>query len=112
MLSDSGLTITERLESAMDSLKPVDKPSHMAKFPYVNGELLREQYWIRKFNARMRPIFLDCARMNWAHLNPDIFGSMFQAVIKLLFLQCLRVECEQLISLSNENAHKNQKINF
>lgn len=121
----------EVLDLPMDSPNRADKPSHLTKFPYVNGELFREQYWIPEFNARTRRILLDCARMNWAEINPDIFGSMFQAVIDTqqrgnlgqhytsvsnimkviepLFLQGLRAEYEQLASLSNDNAHKNQK---
>ena len=121
----------EVLDLPMDSPQRADKPSHLTKFPYVNGELFREQYWIPDFNARTRRILLDCARMNWAEINPDIFGSMFQAVIDTqqrgnlgqhytsvsnimkviepLFLQELRAEYEQLASLSNDNAHKNQK---
>ncbi len=121
----------EVLDLPMDSPKRADKPSHLTCFPYVNGELFREQYWIPEFNARTRRILLDCARMNWAEINPDIFGSMFQAVIDTqqrgnlgqhytsvsnimkviepLFLQGLRAEYEQLASLSNDNAHKNQK---
>ena len=121
----------EVLDLPMDSPQRADKPSHLTKFPYVNGELFREQYWIPEFNARTRRILLDCARMNWAEINPDIFGSMFQAVIDTqqrgnlgqhytsvsnimkviepLFLQGLRAEYEQLASLSNDNAHKNQK---
>lgn len=71
----------EVLDLPMDSPQRADKPSHLTKFPYVNGELFREQYWIPEFNARTRRILLDCARMNWAEINPDIFGSMFQAVI-------------------------------
>ncbi len=121
----------EVLDLPMDSPQRANKPSHLTKFPYVNGELFREQYWIPEFNARTRRILLDCARMNWAEINPDIFGSMFQAVIDTqqrgnlgqhytsvsnimkviepLFLQGLRAEYEQLTSLSNDNAHKNQK---
>ena len=123
--------LVEVLDLPMDSPQRADKPSHLTKFPYVNGELFREQYWIPDFNARTRRILLDCARMNWAEINPDIFGSMFQAVIDTqqrgnlgqhytsvsnimkviepLFLQELRAEYEQLASLSNDNAHKNQK---
>lgn len=121
----------EVLDLPMDSPQRANKPSHLTKFPYVNGELFREQYWIPEFNARTRRILLDCAKMNWAEINPDIFGSMFQAVIDTqqrgnlgqhytsvsnimkviepLFLQGLRAEYEQLASLSNDNAHKNQK---
>lgn len=121
----------EVLDLPMDSPQRANKPSHLTKFPYVNGELFREQYWIPEFNARTRRILLDCAKMNWAEINPDIFGSMFQAVIDTqqrgnlgqhytsvsnimkviepLFLQGLRAEYEQLTSLSNDNAHKNRK---
>ncbi|WP_219336237.1 class I SAM-dependent DNA methyltransferase [Rodentibacter ratti] len=56
-------------------------PSHLAKFPYVNGGLFADNIHIPEFNARAFRILLGCANLDWSEINPDIFGSMFQAVI-------------------------------
>ena len=34
-------------------------------------------------DGRCRRLLLDCARLNWRLINPDIFGSMLQAVVDL-----------------------------
>lgn len=106
-------------------------PTHLTDFPYVNGSLFEYPFAIPVFNARTRRILLECARLNWAEINPDIFGSMFQAVIdpeqrgnlgqhytsvsnimkviQPLFLDELREELDTIIALSNNNRHKNNK---
>lgn len=53
----------------------------LRKFPYVNGGLFRENYPIPKFSARSRQQLLNCGQLDWSEINPDIFGSMIQAVI-------------------------------
>ena len=58
-----------------------DLPSHLAKFPYVNGGLFADNIRIPEFNPRAFRLLLDCAGLDWSEINPDIFGSMFQAVI-------------------------------
>lgn len=58
-----------------------EMPSHMASFPYVNGALFRERFEIPKFSRRSRQVIIDSGEMDWSDINPDIFGSMFQAVI-------------------------------
>lgn len=32
-------------------------------------------------NGRIRRLILECGNLNWAKINPDIFGSMIQAVV-------------------------------
>ncbi|WP_201508717.1 class I SAM-dependent DNA methyltransferase [Psychrobacter alimentarius] len=107
------------------------KPTHLSAFPYVNGSLFEYQFAIPEFDARTRRILLECARLSWAEINPDIFGSMFQAVIdpeqrgslgqhytsvsnimkviQPLFLDELRTELDTVIALSYDNRHKNNK---
>jgi hypothetical protein len=58
-----------------------DTPVYLVKFPFVNGGLFREKYPIPRFTARTRRLVMDCAKLNWSEINPDIFGSMIQAVI-------------------------------
>lgn len=59
-----------------------DESIDLRKFPYVNGGLFRENYPIPKFSARSRQQLLNCGELDWSEINPDIFGSMIQAVVK------------------------------
>ena len=56
-------------------------PSKITQFPYVNGGLFKAHYPIPKLSRRTRMLMLKCGEYNWAEINPDIFGSMIQAVI-------------------------------
>ncbi len=56
-------------------------PNYLAAFPYVNGGLFRGQYAAPRFSRRSRQTLLDCGSLDWAAINPDIFGSMIQAVV-------------------------------
>ena len=52
----------------------------LADFPYVNGGLFKEELKIPKFNSKSHKIIIECGYLNWALINPDIFGSMIQSV--------------------------------
>ncbi|MCT4500625.1 N-6 DNA methylase [Pseudomonas sivasensis] len=56
-------------------------PAHLKVFPYVNGGLFDQQLAIPAFGAKSRRLLLECGTLGWSQINPDIFGSMFQAVI-------------------------------
>ncbi len=56
-------------------------PSHFQAFPFVNGGLFAVDEPVPEFGAKARRILLDCGSLDWSEINPDIFGSMFQAVI-------------------------------
>lgn len=56
-------------------------PSHFQNFPYVNGGLFRDDEPIPEFSVKARRLLIDCGTLDWSEINPDIFGSMFQAVI-------------------------------
>lgn len=56
-------------------------PAHLTAFPYVNGGLFSSDEPIPEFGKKGRKILLECGTMDWSEINPDIFGSMFQAVI-------------------------------
>lgn len=53
----------------------------LQKFPYVNGGLFRDTIHSPKFSIKARKILLECGELNWSEINPDIFGSMIQAVV-------------------------------
>ncbi|MCE7044610.1 DNA methyltransferase [Dyadobacter sp. CY312] len=51
-----------------------------AKFPYVNGQLFSGSVEVPKFNKIARSYLLHVGNLDWKKINPDIFGSMIQAV--------------------------------
>lgn len=55
-------------------------PAYISDFPYVNGGLFRDDIICPKFSRKSREILLNCGNLNWDEINPDIFGSMIQAV--------------------------------
>ena len=60
--------------------RKTDFPNSVKSFPYVNGGLFKDQIKIPKFSKKSRDILIDCGNLNWDEINPDIFGSMIQAV--------------------------------
>lgn len=56
-------------------------PKLYSVFPYVNGGLFREHFPIPRLSRRARRLILNCGDYNWREINPDIFGSMIQAVV-------------------------------
>lgn len=57
-------------------------PEFAKRFPYVNGGLFRDKTLIPKFSKRSRRLLRECGELAWSHINPDIFGSMIQAVVE------------------------------
>lgn len=49
-------------------------------FPYVNGGLFTKRNKVPKFSRIARSYLLNAGSLNWKEINPDIFGSMIQAV--------------------------------
>ncbi|MGN5619886.1 class I SAM-dependent DNA methyltransferase [Acinetobacter sp. Brlt_5] len=63
--------------SARDTTK---LPVWAKKFPYVNGGLFSGSTEVPKFSKIARTYLLHAGELNWQKINPDIFGSMIQAV--------------------------------
>ena len=80
-----GGDLTEYLQTLFEVLDTENRsqtPSYLEKFPYVNGGLFQVRYPVPKFNQRSRELLIKCgADLNWSEINPDIFGSMIQAVV-------------------------------
>ncbi|UGQ29066.1 class I SAM-dependent DNA methyltransferase [Acinetobacter calcoaceticus] len=55
-------------------------PVWARKFPYVNGGLFSGSTEVPKFSKIARTYLLHAGELNWQKINPDIFGSMIQAV--------------------------------
>lgn len=75
-------TYLDRLFELMNtSLRDDSLPKHLSDFPYVNGGLFQQKHQAPTFSRRSRAILIECGELDWAAINPDIFGSMIQAVI-------------------------------
>ena len=82
-----GSDLAEFLEGIFDIMAIESKtirasmPQHISRFPYVNGGLFKEHIPVPVLSRRTRTLMLRCGEYNWKEINPDIFGSMIQAVI-------------------------------
>jgi hypothetical protein len=76
-------TLLKRIFDAMnvpeDQRK--DLPAHIRAFPYVNGGLFDDSTDVPAFNRRAKRMLVEAAQLDWREINPDIFGSMIQAVV-------------------------------
>lgn len=55
-------------------------PTWANAFPYVNGGLFSGSTEVPRFTQMARTYLLHAGALNWREINPDIFGSMIQAV--------------------------------
>lgn len=81
--SDTHVILSEVFRS-MDT-KPEDReaanvPRYANRFPYVNGQLFSGSTEPPRFSKIARSYLLHIGGLNWRKINPDIFGSMIQAV--------------------------------
>jgi hypothetical protein len=81
--SDTHLAMAEIFRS-MDT-KSADRDSAGIKryanpFPYVNGQLFSGSTECPRFSKIARSYLLHIGSLDWQKINPDIFGSMIQAV--------------------------------
>ncbi len=65
--------------NARESAEP-RLPSWANVFPYVNGGLFSGSTEAPKFTRIARTYLTHASNLNWKEINPDIFGSMIQAV--------------------------------
>lgn len=55
-------------------------PNWANGFPYVNGGLFSGSTEVPRFTRIARTYLIHAGNLNWKQINPDIFGSMIQAV--------------------------------
>jgi hypothetical protein len=70
-----------RVFEIMNTQHRKDEPEYLKAFPYVNGGLFGHKYEAPKFTPKSHKWLVDCGKLNWSEINPDIFGSMIQAVV-------------------------------
>lgn len=83
--NENGDDLADVLAILFESLDKNDKektsyPSYIQAFPYVNGKLFAQKADIPILNSKVRKLMIECGGQDWKEINPDIFGSMFQAV--------------------------------
>lgn len=82
--SEDGSDLQSYLEKLFRVLSVQDRegyPKFLSDFPYVNGGLFSKDYPLPRFSAKSRKIIIESGGLNWKEINPDIFGSMLQAVV-------------------------------
>ncbi|MFZ1744137.1 MAG: DNA methyltransferase, partial [Pontixanthobacter sp.] len=77
-------TIISECFRAMDT-KLADRklegiPRYAKQFPYVNGSLFSGDVEVPRFTKIARSYLIHIGNLDWTKINPDIFGSMIQAV--------------------------------
>ncbi|HXS58683.1 MAG TPA: DNA methyltransferase [Hanamia sp.] len=78
--SDTHLFL-DRLFERLNTESAKGFPAHFGPFPYVNGGLFRATISSPIFTSKARKMLVELGELNWRDINPDIFGSMIQAVV-------------------------------
>ena len=81
--SDTGSKLAELFQilNTPENARNKNLDEDADRFPYVNGDLFREQLPFASFTAQMRETLLEACNFNWAKVSPAIFGSLFQSVM-------------------------------
>ena len=82
---EDGSDLTDYLNETFNimdvSFRQQNIPSIVKQFPYVNGGLFSKRIQIPQMGMKARKLILECGELDWKDINPDIFGSMIQAVV-------------------------------
>lgn len=73
-------TIFRAMNVVGDDRPAAELPGWAKRFPYVNGGLFSGSTDVPRFTRTARSYLLRTGELNWKEINPDIFGSMIQAV--------------------------------
>ena len=81
--STTGAVISEcfrAMNTRPEEQKKARLKSWANTFPYVNGELFEGEVELPKFSRTARSQLISLSGLDWKAINPDIFGSMIQAI--------------------------------
>lgn len=73
-------TIFRAMNTKTEDRTAAGIPRWAAEFPYVNGGLFSGSTDVPKFTRTARSYLYQAGQLDWKEINPDIFGSMIQAV--------------------------------
>lgn len=68
------------MNTKIDDRVSAGTPRWADSFPYVNGDLFSGSLDVPHFSRIARSYLLHIGNLDWTKINPDIFGSMIQAV--------------------------------
>ncbi|WP_068084874.1 class I SAM-dependent DNA methyltransferase [Polycladidibacter stylochi] len=68
------------MNTAINDRKAAKLPRWADQFPYVNGGLFSGSVQVPRFSKIARSYLIHIGNLDWQKINPDIFGSMIQAV--------------------------------
>ena len=72
--------IFRAMDTKLDDRAGANIPRYAGGFPYVNGQLFSGSTETPRFSRIARSYLVHIGNLNWQKINPDIFGSMIQAV--------------------------------
>lgn len=73
-------TLFRAMNTQRDKREAAGLPRWACTFPYVNGRLFSGDPAVPRFSKIARSYLLHVGSLDWTRINPDIFGSMIQAV--------------------------------
>lgn len=73
-------TLFRAMNTKRDDRAAARIPRWVEDFPYVNGQLFSGGDEVPRFSKIARSYLLHVGGLDWTKINPDIFGSMIQAV--------------------------------
>lgn len=73
-------TIFKTMNTKNDHRELAGLPRWAMAFPYVNGGLFSGSVDVPNFTKIARSYLLHIGKLDWTKINPDVFGSMIQAV--------------------------------
>ena len=73
-------TIFLAMNAKLSDREAAKLPTWVSEFPYVNGGLFSGSTESPRFSRIARSYLLHIGNLDWKQINPDIFGSMIQAV--------------------------------
>lgn len=72
--------IFRAMDTRHEDRQAANIPRWANRFPYVNGGLFSRDIDIPRFSKIARSWLIRIGELDWTKINPDIFGSMIQAV--------------------------------
>ncbi|MEI4195913.1 DNA methyltransferase [Roseovarius sp. E0-M6] len=73
-------TLFRAMNTKLEERDAANIPRWASDFPYVNGGLFSQSVDVPRFSKIARSYLLHIGNLDWKKINPDIFGSMIQAV--------------------------------
>ena len=86
--SEHGHDLGEKLHRLFEILntpkseRQMDLDEEYAQFPYINGDLFKENIRTPQCDQMIRDRIIDACKHDWSDISPVIFGSLFQTIMK------------------------------